>query len=522
MTDAKGSDEHKTPPGDNRAVIRGAGFAFLGRLGALIEPISVFAFAKLYGVATFGVFLYLWGAVQLISTFTDLGMTTALQRFVPTQKTREDEHRVVRIALFASFLFSTASAAVIASLAPFIAPHIQTEGLSHDFVASVIRVYAFALPLWCFIDVSTAAIRAQRVFGPEIRVRIFYEQGLRLLLGVAFFFLNWDLFGLIFAHLLALFAAALLACRLLARFYDVKALLPRRDPLAAEIFSEMRRYASVIMFNNFGKRMQSFMPIFLLNFLIPGAAGASAVAIYGVARKIVSALQVIRQTFEYVLAPFASAKNGRAEKEGLRTTYAFATRCIIAAFLPIATGIIVVGPDLLGFIDPAFQAGAAALVILTVGRGIEAATGPSSAIIEMIGRYRLPFYNVLAGNVALAVLLFLLVPDYGVTGGAIASAIGINVTSILALAQVYRTYDLQPFDRHAVRPLAVAALGSAGYALIVLGAAGLGVGVKLAVAVVGLILLYILVLNWGFNVEDRSVVDPKGKFRRIPFSAKKP
>jgi O-antigen/teichoic acid export membrane protein len=519
-----GSQAAKRPDGsDHRAVIRGAGFIFLGRLGAAIEPATVFIFAALYGVSTFGLFLYLWAAVQLLSTLTDFGMTSCLQRFVPSQKNREDEHRVVRIALIVSSVTSISAAIFIAAIAGVIAPYIQTDNLPVSLVASVIRVYAFALPLWCFIDVSTAAIRAQRVFGPEIRVRIFYEQGLRLASGVLFYAVGWaTIYGLVVSHLLALSVAAFFAVRLLTRYYDFKALLPQRDAAARALGREMRRYAGLIVFNNFGKRLHQFLPVFFLNFLLPGAAGAASVAVYSVARKTVSMLTVVRQTFEYVLAPFASEQHGKADIEALRNVYAFATRMILAMFIPIATALMVLGGDLLGLLKPEFLTGLTALIIMTFGRGFEAASGPSAAIVEMIGSYRIPLINALTGNLVSAILCIVLIPEFGVTGGAIAASVGLNVTAYMALAEVYYLHHLLPFDRKVLRPLGVTILGSGLFALGVIEADALAPVVKISLAVAGLVLLYYIVLNLGLSAQDRTAIDPNGKLRRFWLTPRSP
>ena len=51
--------------------------------------------------------------------------------------------------------------------------------------------------------------------------------------------------------------------------------MPQRDALSAEIFREMRRYGSLIVLNNAGKKLYQFLPVTFLNAMIPGAAGAS-------------------------------------------------------------------------------------------------------------------------------------------------------------------------------------------------------------------------------------------------------
>ena len=68
---------------DKRRVAGGAGAAFLGRLGAIIEAVSVIAFTWAYGAEVFGLFAVLWSYVKVTTAISDAAMTTALQRFVP-------------------------------------------------------------------------------------------------------------------------------------------------------------------------------------------------------------------------------------------------------------------------------------------------------------------------------------------------------------------------------------------------------------------------------------------------------
>ncbi|MBL4836949.1 MAG: hypothetical protein JKY34_05165, partial [Kordiimonadaceae bacterium] len=90
---------------DKARVAGGAGFVFLGRMGALIEAASFIAFSWFYGTATFGLFAVLWSYVKLTTALTQIAMNTALQRFIPKAK-KEDESLIAGFALKISFMIS--------------------------------------------------------------------------------------------------------------------------------------------------------------------------------------------------------------------------------------------------------------------------------------------------------------------------------------------------------------------------------------------------------------------------------
>ena len=318
--------------GDHRArVAGGAGLAFLGRLGALIEVVSVIAFTWVYGASTFGLFAVLWSYVKVATGISDIAMTTALQRFVP-KANDSDANLITGHALKLSFLVACMMAAIATLFARDFAGFLNAADADAEHLVTVIRLYVWVLPFWTLVEVGTAAVRARRTFGPEIRVRIFYEQGLRLVAAMVFGALGYITYGLFLAHLISVILAALLAFRLIAKHYDLRAVMAA--PLTGPIAREMRSYGFSVMPANIIKKLFSEFPVMFLNYMLPGAAGAAAGGYYAVARKIASALQIVRMTFEYVMAPLAAEKDGHGDHAALHDMYAYATRLSFSLALP--------------------------------------------------------------------------------------------------------------------------------------------------------------------------------------------
>jgi O-antigen/teichoic acid export membrane protein len=501
------------PSGDeNRSrVAGGAGFAFLGRLGALIEAVSVIVFTWAYGATTFGLFAVFWSYVKVSTAVSDAAMTTAMQRYVPRAKGTEAE-KVAGFAIKLSFLIACGIAGVTFVCAPRLAEFINAAPDDADKLVKVIRIYVWVLPFWTLVEVATAAIRARRTFGPEIKVRIFYEQGLRLVAAVAFALAGYLTYGLFLAHLVSVILAALLALRLVAKHYDLKAVI--QAPVTGTLAADMLAYGLSVMPANLIKKLFSEFPVMYLNYLLPGAAGAAAGGYYAVARKIASALQAVRLTFEYVMAPLAAEKDGQGDRAALRDMYAFATRLSLTLALPFGAALVLAHRDILAALEPEFQAAAAAIAILCAGRVLEAATGPSSAIVEMLGHRLLPPLNGVAGLVALLVLGHQLIPVHGVTGAAIAAAVGLNVTAFLSLLQSGLLFRLWPYDRQLVAPLGVS-LGSASLMLVLLRWTGaLPAPATLVLSVILLLLSVILLVRYGLPQADAAALGKLGKLKK--------
>jgi O-antigen/teichoic acid export membrane protein len=115
------------PPG-SRQVAKGAGTALLARAGGVIEIVSQPLYVWLFGLPTYGLYMVLWSAVNLIENVADMGMTSALQRVVPQAKDDAERAAALRQAMLLG-LIPCIAVALIASLgAPWIAEIGQRRG----------------------------------------------------------------------------------------------------------------------------------------------------------------------------------------------------------------------------------------------------------------------------------------------------------------------------------------------------------------------------------------------------------
>ncbi|WND01902.1 oligosaccharide flippase family protein [Temperatibacter marinus] len=494
---------------DHQRVASGAGAVLLGRLGALIEAVSVIAFAWLYGAETFGLFAFLWAAIKVIAAFTDGAMTTALQRYIP-QATAAEADKIAGFALKASFLFAFSISLIIVYFAKDLAAVVNANNQDSEQLVSIMRFYAFTLPFWTLVEVSTASIRAKRTFGPEIKVRIFYEQILRLILGVSLAVAGMVSHGLFIAHFLSVFVAALFGLKLVKQHYSISEVI--RSPIFKKSNYEVLIYGMNLMPANLTKRMFSEVPVILLNQFLPGASGAAAAGYFAVARKIASILQVIRLTFEYVMAPLASEKRALGDQEALSSMFQYATRLSITFALPICALLITGHYDVLATMPKEFMIASTAIIILSLGRALEAMSGPSTSIIEMIGHRSLSTVNSAVGLTVMCVLSYLFIPKYGVIGAAIAATSGLNTTAWLAMLECMITYSVKPYSASLLRPVAVSILSLLPFLICIHYKSYLDPPFMIISAFTSLFLSMALIMRYGLSEVDAKSL---GKWAQV-------
>ncbi|MFN3388121.1 MAG: lipopolysaccharide biosynthesis protein [Allosphingosinicella sp.] len=462
------SDPPAAPAVSRGDVARGAGLAGLARAGALIEAVAQPLFVWLYGLATYGLYVALWGAVNLVSNIVDLSMTSALQRVVPGESEEERVHGAVKAALLVAVLPAMLIAAVVSWQAEAIAGIFSAAPEDRDSLPFLIALFVWALPLWTFVEVATSAARARRAFGPEIRLRIFWEQIARIGFALLFFLAGLGSIGLAAAHLASLALTVLLCLPLLARYYDLRRLARAR---VRPVLGVLVPTGLALLPANVARRLLIDAPPFLLNLMLPGTQGAVAAGLFEIARKIATIPLIVRQAFQYVMAPLAAAQ-ARADRAEIGPLYRFACRVSTAMVVPLAGLLIFAGRDILSVYRPEAMAALPLLVILVSARAAEAVAGPATPIVEMTGHRALPLLNSLLAALVWGVLAFLLVPRQGALGMAIATAAATLAATFAATLELRIADRLSPFDRSLFAGLAIALAGVAAMALAAEAASG--------------------------------------------------
>lgn len=488
-------------------VARGAGLAGLARTGAFIEAVAQPLYIWMFGLAAYGIYVVLWAAVNLLTNLLDLSMTSALQRIVPTRDNEEQVHGALKVALLVTIVPSMLVALLVTINAEAIADILSAAPEDKARLPRAIALFVWALPIWTFIEVATSAARARRAFGPEIRIRVLWEQLARLLFAFGFFTLGLGGIGLMIAHLSSLILVALLCVPLLRRYYDLRLLVRARIgwPLARETIGG----GIALLPANLSRRMLIDGPPLAINLMLPGAAGASAAGLFEVGRKLSTVPYIVRQSFQYVLAPLSSAQ-AHADRSQLKPLYHFASRISTALVVPMAGLMIFTGPDVLSVYKREAAAALPILAILSTARALEAIVGPAGTIVEMIGHRALPLLNSLIAAFLWIGLAYWLTPAYGAFGMATAVAIAIVVSTYACAVELWISDRLWPFDRKLLQALAVALVGISCMALVEYLADG---PVRFASNVTLWIVTSWFTMRYGLTREDRLALG--GLSRRL-------
>jgi len=353
-----------------------------------------------------------------------------------------------------------------------------------------LRFVALTLPASVFIDAALSATQGFKTMKAYATIGLIFEPGLRLALTAGALAVGWGLHGALIALVTSNYVGAALAALALRRLMAGPRAAPRYDVRQLFVFSTVSWMASL-----------ASAGLIWADTILLGAYKTSAdVGVYQVATRMVMLAAFVMTPVNAAFAPRIADLYQRHRSESLRHTYVAATSWILRLSLPAFVLCMVMPKELLSLFGHRFDTDAAVTVILvlSVGKLVDSATGPCGLMLNMSGRPGLSLFDnvvVLVTNVALNVWL---IPKHGIVGSAYAWAISLALVNILRVLQVKKVLGMFPFGIGEAKALVAAAAAAAtGLAVehwrvqvnlgtLVLGAAALGVTYVAIVVLLGI------------------------------------
>jgi O-antigen/teichoic acid export membrane protein len=424
--------------GSDRSVARRtAGAAFLIRVASAgIIYLTQVLLARWMGRFEFGIYVYVWAWVGFLGMLSPIGLAYAAQRFIPEYRTRRD-HDGLRGFLRGSralcLALGVGAGAALAGTVWLIADRIPAYYVGPFMIASLaLAIFAVS----CLQDTTARAFN---------RIELALVPG-----WIAHPLLVVAAMAALHASGLPVTApdALIAAC---AAFWLVVlaqgALLDRR--LAREVTPGPRRYEPMTW-------IRESLPIFLVDgffillsyvdiLVLQAFVGPAEVAVYYAATKTVVMISFVYFAVAAAAAHRFSEYHVAGETEKLARFVADTIRWTFWPSLALAIGLLIVGQPLLSLFGPGFSEGYPLIFVLAIGLLARASVGPSERLLNMVGQQRacaMIYAGAFATNL---VLCLVLIPRFGLIGGAAATATATVVESALLFIVTKRRLGLHVF-----------------------------------------------------------------------------
>lgn len=402
---------------------------------AMVAYITQVVLARWMGAAELGVYVYALSWVWILTLIATLGMSSAASRFIPQSESDGDPgyaRGYLRAGRRLAFGFgtvvalaATSTALIIGagdvgfSMVPFVLAFVAIPFTAlTNFHAGVARAYLWFL----FAALTGTFIRPAMLLVAVIGAR---------LAGVT---LNATLvMSLLFAIVigLALGQYTVVEKRLRRKFADV--------PPRSHTRHWLRIAVPIVL-------ADAFVAYFIdVNVIVSGAfLSTEEIAIYNAALRTISVMVFALVAVGMATAPRAALLYTRGDTPGLQRLVARAAQLMFWPALMVLLGLVFVGKPLLGLFGPEFVAGYDAMLIAGSAQVLAAAGGPLLPLLKVTGhqdRCLVVFACVL---VLVPVLYLLLVPRYGLAGGATAILLATVLWTVWLHALVVRHLGIRP------------------------------------------------------------------------------
>jgi O-antigen/teichoic acid export membrane protein len=494
-------DGHDTElTNDAAQLAKGASFTFVTKVvGKGVHVISQIVLARVLGPSLFGIYAIGWTIMRMAGLVAPLGLDKAIVRYA-SKYWGTDPSRlrgVVQQSIIIAF-----SSGLSMGLVFFLASHFLANSVfEKPELEVVIRIVSVSFSIIAVVKVLSEALRVAQKFKLASLTEDIGQPAANLLLVGVFSFFYLGLVGAVIAAVCSYGFALLLGVGFSRSTYRnalpdhaKSTYLPFRDLMH---FSLLSSFAAVsTMFSQWLDGV--FMGVY---------RAAHEVGIYQTASQVSILFVIILSTVSSVCAPMIARLYHENEMKRLDELFRISTKWVLYCSVPFFLTICFASKEImLFFYGNQYVDGAVPLVILAVGQLINVGTGPVGMLLIMTGNQK-RWFTVSASALLLNIILnILLVPEYGMTGAALATSISVGSLFLYGLIIVNSIMGIWPYDFRFLKG-AVATVGSVLVLLIIRLVLSTGAAITLGFLFVSSLISFLTILKLvKFDPEDKEFI----------------
>lgn len=428
-----------------RSIVKGSGISLFGSLfSKSVHYLFYFLLARSLNPDGVGVFSTLLAILGFARIFSLIGFRGGVNRFVAYYRGQNDDARVrgtLRIGFAVGALMGITVAGVVILARPFVTKAVLDGAVS----PRLLLVAALLVPLEAYADVTMSALRGfKRIDFQVLSQNVF--QGLVKVGGfAALVWLGYDDVGAAVASYgLSIFVTMVLGLYFIERrtfsivhgesTYEVRKLLVFSFPLLLTgTLSQIVDWTDVLMINYFGTNAQA--------------------GIYNIALQTGLVVTLGLTSVSSITGPMLSELVGKDDWKDVGPMLKIANKWVMLITAPMVVFLVPFSRDIVRVFGPEFATGGEVLLILGFGIFVKSTLGLSDTLLTSMGRTKVILFNHVVAAVLNVGLNYVLIPQYGILGAAIATGISVTLDGILPTVQLYGWHGIIPFRTDFAYPL---------------------------------------------------------------------
>jgi O-antigen/teichoic acid export membrane protein len=419
---------------DNEILQKSSVSFLLQIAGSLFGYSLLLLVTRKIGASSWGVFVLFLSILNISSIFARLGVDMFTLKWVSASSTVFDKVKAIYFSSFRLVLFSS----TVVSLILYLTAESIAECILHDssFV-SIIRWIAYVLPLFAITSVNENTFRGLKM----IKEYAFFQRTAKMFFAVIFFVIFYYGFKIRDSQLVVFsYILGLVIIFISSTFFIFRII--KSSNFSKYINSkEMIRQSIPMMMSSSALLLMSWAD----SLMIASFKGEYELGIYNVAVKVALLTSFTLSAVNSIAAPKISKAFNNEKEVEFRNIIIQTTKTIFFSTIPIIVVIFLFPEFILNFFGEEFLLAKTALLILAFSQVLNAMSGSVGVILTMTGKEKV-YRNILLFALVINITLnFLLIPEYGIEGAAIASASSLIFWNLYSVYYVYRNYNILTF-----------------------------------------------------------------------------
>ena len=397
-------------------------------INAAIAFVSQIILARVMGEFEYGIFVFVWALVVIFGDMSCLGIHTTVVRFLPDYAGRS-AHAEIRGLTSTARVFAMVSSTMLAAVGLLVLWFFHDSFANYYVVPLFVGL--FCMPMIALGDVLDSTARAHSWAVVALSPTYIIRPLLILVFMVLAVLLDAPHTAL--TAMVAALAATYLTT--VVQFFNILRRLKKRyvkGPRKLEFALWIKAALPIFLIEGFGFLLTNSDVIVVGLYLDP-----ESVAIYFAAAKTMALVHFVFFSVKAAAAPRFAALFSSGDRLALGRFAGETVRWSFWPSLAVGLGVLALGHFLLSLFGTAFTAGYSLMFILFVGILAKALIGPGEVLLTMAGQQNLcvlVYAVALTANIGFNVTL---IPLFGLTGAATATA-GAMIVEALLLHLVVR------------------------------------------------------------------------------------
>ena len=411
-------------------------------IGSVFRYIFSIFMARWLGPQMLGLYSMGNAVIRIGEIFALMGLDNGVLRFV----SRDSKN----IATAEHSIYSSMKMGLISSLITALILYFSSEWIVYNFLKEdsflviIIKVYALSLPFCIPLLIASSATQGFKT----LKYKIIVEHIMNPMTHVFAFLIAYIYLGDRLAVLVPPFLSHVIGLIFILLFLKKFIDLDLKKIISTHADIKILKFSIPLMFVSAIGIVMHWVDVIMLGFFWD----ANTVGMYHPIERTAGLIRMILFAFAGIFSPLFSQYFYENESQKMIEIYQLSTKWILLSSLPIFIFLILFSEPMLMVFGSQFN-DFTSLKILAAGIMVQTFFGLGSSSLTMSGFSNLNLFNVSIALIVNIILNFILIPDHGILGAAIATTFSLVIISVLRFFENYYILDLNLFSLKLTKPL---------------------------------------------------------------------